>query len=90
MHLLHALGFPKARRNFGSGSQGGGDITGVPGVHLEVKYQEALNIWAALAQACDEAGTNVPVVAFRRNRSGWFGALPLDDLAALLELRDAA
>lgn len=90
MHLLHALGFPQARRNFGSGSQGGGDITGVPGIHLEVKYQEALNIWAALNQACTEAGVQTPVVAFRRNRSGWYASLPFEDLAALLALRDAA
>lgn len=89
MHLLHTLGFPRARRNFGSGSQGEGDIIGVPGVHIECKYVEALNIWAALNQACTEAGTNIPVVAFRRNRSGWYAALPLDDLAALLALRDA-
>jgi len=89
VHQLHALGFPQARRNFGSGSQGGGDITGVPGIHLEVKYQEALNIWAALAQACEEAGTNVPVVAFRRNRSEWYAALPLDELASLFALREA-
>ena len=43
-----------------------------------------------LLQACEEAGTNVPVVAFRRNRSGWYAALPFDDLAALLELRHSA
>lgn len=89
--LAHAHGFPEARRNFGSGSQGGGDVTGIPGTNVEVKRQEALNIWAALKQAeADARPTDTPVVAFRRNGTQWYAALPLDELLALLKLREAA
>lgn len=88
--LLRDAGWPHARRVFDSGSSGGGDVQGPPGVVFEVKRAEKLNIWQALEQA--EAGaTNreLPVVAFRRNRSGWYAALPLDELLALLKLREA-
>jgi len=88
--VAHAHGFTEARRNFGSGAQGGGDVTGIPGCAVEVKYQESLNIWKALAQCENDARpTDTPVVAFRRNGSGWYCALPLDDLMALLMLREA-
>lgn len=88
--LLRDAGWPHARRVFDSGSSGGGDVQGPPGVVFEVKRTERLKIWEAIEQA--EAGaTNreLPVVAFRRNRSGWYAALPLDELLALLRLREA-
>lgn len=90
VEVAKAHGFDQARRNFGSGAQGGGDITGIPGCAVEVKYQEALNIWKALAQCENDARpTDTPIVAFRRNAGGWYAALPLDDLMALLVVREA-
>jgi hypothetical protein len=59
-----------------------GDVQGVPGLHLEVKRSERATIWAWIEQAekdCPEG--NTPVVVFRRNRSGWYAALPLEDFA---------
>lgn len=91
VEIAKAHGFDQARRNFGSGAQGGNDVVGIPGCAVEVKYQETLKIWQALAQ-CEEAAhaTEIPVVAFRRNGSQWYAALPLDELLALLQLRGAA
>jgi hypothetical protein len=87
--IAHAHGLTSARRNFMSGGQGGGDIIGVPGIHLEVKRQETCSIWQWIKQATDEAdGTDIPVVAFRRNGSGWQAVLPLDELLALIAARD--
>ena len=90
---LHARGWTRCRRNFASGAAGGGDIVGGPaGIHWECKHVETLNIWKALSQAeldANPAG-NTPVVAFRRNRSKWYAVLELDELLALLQLRDAA
>lgn len=89
VHMLREHGWPHARRVFDSGSAGGGDVQGPPGVVIEVKRTERLAIHQALAQA--EAGcapTEIPVVAFRRSRSGWYAALPLDELLALLRLRE--
>jgi hypothetical protein len=50
---------------------------------------ESLNIWKALNQAITEADPkDVPVVAFKRNRSPWFAALELDELIPLLRLKE--
>jgi hypothetical protein len=90
--VLHALGWTTARRNFQSGGQGGGDIIeGPTDVHLEVKHRERCAIWEWIEQAASEARpTDMPAVIFRRNRSGWYAAIPLDDLLALLLIRDQA
>jgi Holliday junction resolvase len=86
--IAHAHGLTAARRNFMSGGQGGGDIIGVPGVHLEVKRQERCSIWEWIKQARDEAPpADTPVVAFRRNGDGWYAAVPLDDFLELVAAR---
>jgi len=88
--LLRAYGWTSARRNFASGGYGGSDVVdGIPGVALEIKRQEACRIWSWIAQ-CEAAAkpTDTPIVVFRRNRSRWYGCLPLDDLLELLKLRE--
>ena len=89
--MFRARGWTGAYRNFGSGSQGGGDIIGGPiGVHVEVKRQERCSIWEWIAQAEAEARpTDIPLVLFRRNRCGWYAVLPADELLALLQLRES-
>jgi hypothetical protein len=90
--MLHARGWTGAYRNFQSGGQGGGDVIGGPAdVHVEVKHRERAAIWEWIAQADAECRpTDLPVVFFRRNRCGWYAALPADELLALLQLREAA
>jgi hypothetical protein len=89
--LAIAHGFTECRRNFGSGSRGGGDLIGIPGVSMECKRQERLNIHAAYEQAARAArATEMPVVAFKRSRGPWLAVLELDELFALLKLREAA
>lgn len=89
--IAKAHGFDQARRVFGSGSHGGGDVTGIPGTHLEVKCQESLNIWRALQQAeTDARPTDLPVVVFKRNHTRFYAALPFDELLALLRFREQA
>jgi len=91
--LLHAAGWPAAHRNFGSGSRGGGDITAGPaGVVLEVKrHGGRLDLPAAVRQAHAAAGPlDIPVVAHRRDGEDWMGTIPLDELLALLRLRETA
>jgi hypothetical protein len=85
--------WPKARRTSdGRDQHARGDIAhGPPGVHLEVKRQERLNVPAAVAQAERDASPgDIPVVAHRPSRSGWMATLPLCDLLELLALREAA
>lgn len=89
--ILHAHGWTRAYRNFQSGGQGGGDICAGPAdTHLEVKHRERAAIWEWIAQAeAERRPTDTPVVVFRRNRCGWYAALPLEELLPLLRLREA-
>ncbi|MDQ6607748.1 MAG: hypothetical protein M3Z06_14530 [Actinomycetota bacterium] len=89
--LLHAAGWPRAHRNFGSGSRGGADLVrGPAGVLLEVKrHGGRLDLPAALRQAQAACGPHdLPVVAHRRDGEPWWATLPLDELLALLWLRE--
>lgn len=90
VQILREHGWQHARRNFGSGSQGGSDIVNGPSdVALEIKRCERTQIWDWLAQVQAAARpTEVPVVVFRRNHSDWHACVPLDEYLALLRLRE--
>jgi hypothetical protein len=82
-------GFDAVRVPNSGGLQTKGDLTGVPGVHVEVKCAGNIRILEWLAQAEAEAPPgDSPAVHFRlssRARStGWYVALPLDDFIDLL------
>jgi len=48
------------------------DVRGLPGVHVEVKRVERLNVQEAMQQSIrDSEGRAIPVVAHRRNREAW-------------------
>ena len=90
--------WPDACPNLDQFSKDKRDVLNVPGLHVQVKWNERLRIWEALDQAFSEASPlDTPVLAFRRNwtrshlasRSSWFGAMDLDDLLPLLKLREA-
>ena len=56
------------------------DVKGLPGIHVEVKRVERLNIHEAMAQAVRDSGGRVmPIVAHRRNRDGWMITMRADD-----------
>ena len=58
------------------------DVMGLPGVHIEVKRQERLDLIGAVAQAVVEAdmkGDGVPAVFHRKNRSEWLVTMRLED-----------
>lgn len=50
---------------------------------IECKAQEALNIWAALAQAEENRGSHIPLLCFKRNRTDTYVALKLQDFLDL-------
>lgn len=63
----------------------------IPGVHVEVKRVERLNLSAAMAQASVEADpTEIPVVLSKRNRDEWLVTLRLADVKDLMCALDAA
>lgn len=91
VHALRDAGFTEARRTAQyCGKAGTSDVVGIEGLHVEVKNQERLNIWPALAQSQrdTEADGNgdIPAVFFKRNRSGWYVALPLPNFIKLYKL----
>ena len=60
------------------------DVKGLPGIHVEVKRVERLNIHAAMAQAIrDSEGQKIPIVAHRRNREGWYITMRAGDWFSL-------
>ena len=65
---------------------GGGDspdvICGIPGVHIECKGVERLNINQAMDQAVADCGEKVPSVWHIKNRQPWMVTVRLDDLLA--------
>lgn len=59
------------------------DITGIPGIHPEVKRAERLNIHEAMEQAGRDSRKfkdGVPAVFHRKNRSPWLVTMKLEDL----------
>lgn len=82
--------WPEASRNLDQFGDRKEDVLNVAGCHLQIKRVERLNVWAALKQTHDEArAQDLPVLVFRRNNGRWHAALELDELIALLRLRDA-
>ncbi len=85
--LLRAHGYPVER----GGSLTFGevpDLTGLPGVHIEVKRAEALRLGEWMAQAERDAerfGDGAPTVFHRRSRSPWLVTMRLSDWLALYE-----
>ena len=67
------------------------DVIGWPGVHIEAKHVEKLNIEKAMRQAKRDSGGNLPVVIHRRNRTDTMLTVRLERLqdlaAAVVDLR---
>jgi hypothetical protein len=77
--------WPEASRNYDQSHEDKRDVARVAGVHFQIKRTERLELWAAIRQAETEAiGADVPVVAFRRNRSGWYVVLDAGTFVATL------
>lgn len=81
--LLRAYGYEARRGVQYHGGEDSPDVLGLPGVHIEVKHVEKLNINEAMAQAFRDCGENMPVVFHRRNRTPWLVTLHLDDFMKL-------
>lgn len=85
--------WPRATRNFASGAAGNGDIAhGPAGVSIECKRTERLRLRDAWRQAeLDASAAGVlPVVATRWNGGRWLAVVELEELLALLALRERA
>lgn len=94
VHSLRDAGFPDVKRSvqYCGKATGTADLVGLPGVHVEAKNVERLNIWSALAQSKRDAEADgkgdIPAVFFKRNYCGWYVALPLSDFIRLYSPSD--
>ena len=78
--ILRDYGYDAHRGQQFQGGPDSPDVVGLPGIHIEVKRQESLNIYKAMEQAIrDSAGQRIPAVFHRRNRDYWKVTLKLDD-----------
>lgn len=78
--ILRDYGYECRRGQQFCGSSGDADVVGLPGIHIEVKRTERLNLYDALTQAgSDSRPGEIPVVFHRRNDCKWVCILSLDD-----------
>jgi hypothetical protein len=66
------------QRDLGQTRDGGADLLGIPGLTIEVKRQETLNVhawWRQVNRAADNVG-NTPVLMYRQNRGKWHFCIP--------------
>lgn len=62
------------------------DLVGLPGIHIECKRVEKLNLDAAMQQAIKDAERfqdGMPAVFHRKNRRPWLVTMRLDDFIKL-------
>jgi hypothetical protein len=77
----------EARRGqqFSGGTESPDVVSSIPNVHIEVKRVEKGNLHDWMEQAIHDAGSKMPVVMHRRNRSEWYGIIRMEDLLIWLK-----
>ena len=84
---LNEYGFSTRRsvQYNGKADDGKADLVNLPGIHIECKRVERLNISDAMAQAVNDAKGDMPTVFHRKNREGWLVTMELDSWMKLYE-----
>lgn len=78
--VLKGYGYETRRGQQYSGSNGDADVVGLPGIHIECKRVENLNIYNAIEQAIKDAREDeIPVVMHRKNGKPWLVTMILED-----------
>jgi len=78
--VLREHGYDCRRGQQYCGANGDADVVGLPGIHIECKRVESLNIHKAIEQAKSDARENeLPVVFHRKNGKPWLVTMTLED-----------
>lgn len=78
--LFREQGFDTRRGQQYCGANGDADVVGLPGIHIECKRVERLNIYDAMTQAkTDRKKDEVPAVFHRKNNCGWLVTMEFED-----------
>lgn len=73
-------GFNTRRSQQYAGINNDADVVGLPGIHIEVKRVERLNVTEAMKQAVrDKAEDEISIVAHRKNREEWLVTMRAED-----------
>lgn len=76
-NILKRYGYDTRRGVQYSGINGDADVVGLPGIHLEIKRVEKLNLDNAMAQSIrDSREGEIPIVMHRKNRAPWLVTMP--------------
>jgi len=78
--LMRSLGLDAARSARNGVDRAEDIMHSIPGVHVECKRVERLNVSQAMKQAADAAGKKIPSVWHRRNREPWLLTIPAEDV----------
>ncbi len=77
---LREYGYHTRRGQQYCGSNGDADVVGLPGIHIECKRVEKLNLYDAMAQAVNDSKENeTPAVFHRKNNCGWLVTMQFED-----------
>lgn len=83
-NLLKGYGYKTRRGQQYCGANGDADVVGLPGIHIECKRVEKLNLYHAMDQAKQDRKENeIPAVFHRKDRSEWLTTLRLEDFIEL-------
>ena len=78
--VLREYGYECRRGQQYCGANGDADVLGLPGIHIECKRVERLNIDDAMLQAVrDRREGEYPAVFHRKNNGKWMVTMLLDD-----------
>ena len=84
--ILREHGYDARRGQQFCGANGDADVVGLPGIHIEVKRVERLNIDNAMEQSKNDARDGeMPVVIHRKNGKKWLVTMSIDDFLKMYE-----
>lgn len=84
--ILREYGFDSRRGQQYSGANGDADVVGLPGVHIEAKAVEKLNLYDAMEQSKGDARDGeIHVVIHKRNRKAILVTMELPEFMRLYQ-----
>ena len=84
--LLNEYGY-ECRRGCQFNGKGAADVIGLPGIHIECKRVEHLDLYGALDQSLrDTKGIDLSTVFHRRNNKPWIVSMPMEQWILLYRL----
>lgn len=90
VRVLRGYGYTEVRRSqqYAGNTGEAADLIGLPGIHIEVKRTERLNVYDAIEQAERDTSGGIPTVFHRRNEKEWIVIQRLSDWVDLYSETD--